>query len=239
MYSVVLLMAVTAGGESPDFGRCRRCRTSCCPVVSSGCGCVVLECAPPNGGGDITPEDKKIFETTLAEIKEFGDGFEPFLKEVNDIYTGTDLEAKKKWLDDNSPDVTKEEAAKFDKYLKGLKEKKKQEEEKKFWDAMSNPGRHYYLAYLGLDAEVKAAATLVVTLPADAKLTIDKQATTPSSNRRVFVSPPLEPNAVYQYTLDATYTLNGETVVVTKKVNVRAGKMTAVTLTPTIAVASR
>ena len=85
-----------------------------------------------------------------------------------------------------------------------------------------------------------APATLVVTLPADAKLLIDDAATTSSSSRRVFVSPALQSGREYTYSLKAEFTKNGKSVVVSKDINVTAGAEIAVTMEETLAgVASR
>ena len=52
---------------------------------------------------------------------------------------------------------------------------------------------------------VSAAATIVINLPADAKLLIDGNATTSTTDRRVFVSPTLEAGQEYYYTVKAEY----------------------------------
>jgi uncharacterized protein (TIGR03000 family) len=75
-----------------------------------------------------------------------------------------------------------------------------------------------------------APATLVVNVPADAKLLVDDAATVSTSTRRVFVSPALPAGREYTYTLKAEFTKNGKAVVVTKDVNVTAGAEISVTL---------
>jgi uncharacterized protein (TIGR03000 family) len=71
--------------------------------------------------------------------------------------------------------------------------------------------------------EIAAPATLVVNVPADAVLTIDGSATRSTSSRRVFESPTLEPGREFHYTLKATYTRDGQPVVLSKTVTVKAG----------------
>jgi uncharacterized protein (TIGR03000 family) len=78
-----------------------------------------------------------------------------------------------------------------------------------------------------------APATLIVSLPADAKLIIDDTTTTSTSTERVFVSPTLTPGTDYNYTLKAEVVRNGKTVKVEEKVVVRAGQETRVTLLAT------
>jgi len=72
-------------------------------------------------------------------------------------------------------------------------------------------------------------ARLVVTLPADAKLLIDDEATRSVGSQRQFVSPPLPTDGAYEYTLKAEFVKDGKTVAFTKKVNVVRGTETVVT----------
>jgi uncharacterized protein (TIGR03000 family) len=67
-------------------------------------------------------------------------------------------------------------------------------------------------------------AKVVVTLPADAKLTFDGHQNTTSSDRREFVSPTLTPDMDYHYTVKAEVIRDGKPVVKTESVTVRAGK---------------
>jgi uncharacterized protein (TIGR03000 family) len=82
-------------------------------------------------------------------------------------------------------------------------------------------------------------AVIVVSLPADAKLTVDGEATASTSGRRVFVSPALPTGQSYHYTLQAEVVVDGKSVTVSKTVAVRAGEQSEVTLTPVTAVAAR
>jgi uncharacterized protein (TIGR03000 family) len=84
----------------------------------------------------------------------------------------------------------------------------------------------------------KTSARLVVTLPAEAKLTIDGEATTSTSTTRVFVTPALEAGKTYKYTLTATVVVGDKNEVITKEVNVVAGQETRATLSLPEAVAS-
>src|SRR6516162_5213287 len=79
-------------------------------------------------------------------------------------------------------------------------------------------------------ATARDAATLRVTLPADAKLTIEGQATRSTSAQRLFVTPPLEAGKRYSYTLSATFVRTGKTITVEQEVLVRAGRETVVSL---------
>jgi uncharacterized protein (TIGR03000 family) len=73
------------------------------------------------------------------------------------------------------------------------------------------------------EARAIAPVTLMVRLPADAKLFIDDQPTTSTSATRIFVSPPLPGNREYFYTLSAEAVRNGQTLRQTRIVPVRAG----------------
>ncbi len=83
-------------------------------------------------------------------------------------------------------------------------------------------------------------ATLVLTVPEDAKLTINGAATMATSTQRVFESPALEPGRDYEYTVVAEVTRNGETRSATKVVIVRPGQETRETMQiPGIQIAGR
>ena len=69
---------------------------------------------------------------------------------------------------------------------------------------------------------------MVVTVPADAKLTIDGMATSATSTEHTFESPELQTGKVYSYTLEASYLQDGKTVTVSKKIKVEAGKVSSV-----------
>lgn len=71
-------------------------------------------------------------------------------------------------------------------------------------------------------------AKLHVTLPADAKLTIDGRPTASTSESRVFESPSLPPGKTFHYVLKATVVRGGKTETVTQTVAVRAGQDTRV-----------
>jgi uncharacterized protein (TIGR03000 family) len=75
-----------------------------------------------------------------------------------------------------------------------------------------------------------APATLVVHLPADAKLMIEGSPTISTQNVRTFISPSLQPGKDYQYTLRAEVMRDGKKVERTKDVNVRAGQQSEVTI---------
>ncbi len=98
---------------------------------------------------------------------------------------------------------------------------------------MSAPAHH-------ASATTSNTATLVVTLPENAKLMIDDQPTKSTSGVRTFATPELEPGKTFKYTLKAEVPVAGKTEIVTREVQVRAGEETKVTLSlPAPAVAAR
>jgi uncharacterized protein (TIGR03000 family) len=80
-------------------------------------------------------------------------------------------------------------------------------------------------------------ATILVSVPASSRLTVDGAATQATSSVRTFETPHLVSNKVYFYVFRAEFSAGGQTVSVAKKVQVKAGKETAVDFRPAIAVA--
>jgi uncharacterized protein (TIGR03000 family) len=82
-------------------------------------------------------------------------------------------------------------------------------------------------------------ATIVVSLPEDATLTIDDEATVSTSSQRVFVTPALEAGKAYEYTLKAQIVRDGKTQTATAQVKVRAGEVSSVEMTMPATVAAQ
>lgn len=76
-------------------------------------------------------------------------------------------------------------------------------------------------------------ATLTVEVPADAVLYIDDVRMKSTSERRTFVTPPLEPGQSYYYDLRAEFTRNGQTVTVNRRVIIRPGETVTTALNET------
>jgi uncharacterized protein (TIGR03000 family) len=88
------------------------------------------------------------------------------------------------------------------------------------------------VVYVPAPSPAPAAATLLVRLPADARLTIDGDATVSTGAARRFASPPLPAGRTYYYTLTAEVLRDGRRLTVTDRVAVRAGQESAVELAP-------
>jgi uncharacterized protein (TIGR03000 family) len=85
-----------------------------------------------------------------------------------------------------------------------------------------------------------APATIVVSLPANATLKVDGAATRSTSATRVFATPALPAGQDYYYTLTAEVVRDGQTVTATRRVAVRAGQESRVSIeVPVASVASR
>ena len=85
-----------------------------------------------------------------------------------------------------------------------------------------------------------APATIVVSLPADARLVVDGSATSSTSENRTLVTPALEFGSTYVYTMQASIVRDGQTVTQTQEVTVRGGEVFNINFSfPTQAVASR
>ncbi len=78
----------------------------------------------------------------------------------------------------------------------------------------------------------KQAATIVVQVPADAKVYFDGQATTQTGSERSFATPPLRRGAILYYELKAEFAPGGQVVSRTLRIAVRGGETTRVELTP-------
>jgi uncharacterized protein (TIGR03000 family) len=82
----------------------------------------------------------------------------------------------------------------------------------------------------GDEANAAARATIIVSLPADARLLVDGYLTTSTSAQRVFTSPELAPGQDYHYTLQAEIVRDGRVLTASERVTVRAGIENRVTL---------
>src|SRR5947209_2685352 len=74
------------------------------------------------------------------------------------------------------------------------------------------------------------SATIEVSLPADATLTVDGKATQATGAARTFATPELAEGQVFYYTFTATVFREGKALTTTEQVAVKAGETTAVSL---------
>jgi uncharacterized protein (TIGR03000 family) len=76
----------------------------------------------------------------------------------------------------------------------------------------------------GKEVSVNVPATIVVSLPADARLIVDGTPTTSTSDRRTLVTPVLENGMTYVYTMQAEVTREGRVQTQSQQVTVRGGE---------------
>ena len=282
MYSVVLMMAMTSGGDVADFGHrhggccggyesyssccggsygyssCCGGYSGCCGgghhhhrhhhhgysccggesygccggysvVADCGCGVVATGCT----GGVVTGGEEPVGPGHTDTVKGGGADAAALTAEekehmkvlieanadqkeaIESYFKGASHEERKKYYDENKPADKKD----------GDKKDKKDGDKKDKKDG---------------DTLAPAPATIIVSLPANATLTIDDAATTSTAATRVFTSPVLPVGRDFHYVLKAQIVRDGKTLVVSKEVTVRAGQTTRATLEASLAnVASR
>ena len=269
MYSVVVLMALTTGVDTPDFGRKGGCHGgrggrhhSCCGCgggygggcggggcgggygggcgggYGGGCGGGVIigeGCVGGYGGcqgGTIMPPVNEMGGMGASGMGAGGMGGNE----------ATGLPAKR----------TADDKAKFDELMawykgdyKGEDKQAKIDETPGFYnnlDKVSNKEwRDFYTDEIKKkpkkeESRVPAPATIIVSLPADARLTVDGYQTTSTSSERIFLSPNLTPGYQYHYTLKAEFVRDNQPVTISKVVSVRAGSQSRIQINDTVAV---
>jgi uncharacterized protein (TIGR03000 family) len=208
MYSVVLMMAMTGGGDAPaglfSHHSCHGC---------TGAPVAACDCAPPVytscsgcegghhklfGGGLFHKHHHSCSGCTGAPVYVGCTGVSPYAGCVGSppVIVPLPVEKPKETIPAPKP-----------------------KEEKK-------------------SGEISAPATLIVNVPTNAVLTIDGNVTSSTSTRRVFESPVLQAGREFRYTLQATFTVEGRQVVLSKSVIVTAGAEATVDFN-NVAVASR
>ena len=191
MYSAVLMLALTAGSETADFGRrnCCGCTGGTAVVVSHGCsGAVVGGCTGSashgcHGGG------------LFARLRE-RHGCHGCTGSCGGVVVSTGCSGGVV-----APVETKKAMPKGETVAPPVDKKK---------------------------AQSVAPATILVSLPAGARLTIDGTATTSTAAQRTLVTPGLEVGMTYVYTMRAEFVRDGATVTQTQQVNVRGGETSVV-----------
>jgi uncharacterized protein (TIGR03000 family) len=74
-------------------------------------------------------------------------------------------------------------------------------------------------------------ASIVVLVPADAKVWFDDTLTRSTGESRTYDTPPLTPDRVYHYTVRAQWTEKGQPVELTKQIDFQGGRQTVVDFT--------
>jgi uncharacterized protein (TIGR03000 family) len=296
MYSVVLMMAMTSGGDVADFGHrhggccggesysscsgsygysscsggysgccggghqhhrhhhgyscCGGASYGCCGgySVPADCGCGAVVSTGCTGGVVTGGGGEPVGPGHVDNGKAAGDKVVPMTEEDKKEFARftegkSDADAKKFAEDSGWNTMTSAERKKFyDETYKQIDEdakKDKKDGDKKDGDKKEDKKSDKKDKKEG-DTLAPAPATIIVSLPANATLTIDDAATTSTASTRVFTSPVLPAGRDFHYVLKAQIVRDGKTVVVSKEVTVRAGETTRATLEAGLAnIASR
>jgi len=86
----------------------------------------------------------------------------------------------------------------------------------------------------GVTLNSQAPAYITVNVPADAKITINGAPTTSTSTVRVFATPELTSGTVHYYTFNAEVVRDGKIYTATERVAVEAGANTNISLSPNV-----
>ena len=206
----------------------RRCRSSSsCPTTSVCEGATMGGTVVEGGGGVVVKEGtvKKSTDTgtktvtggVSAEEMRWWDSMvkkEYVTKDQFDELWKNSTPAERKKFYDNILKVEKEAAEKAE---KELKDKEKLEKPKSKNDKKED-----------LQSAAPAPATMVVTLPADARLSVQGEAISSASTSRVLVSPNLERGKAFVYTIQAEIVRDGWWMTQSQQVTVRGGETTYV-----------
>jgi spermidine synthase len=106
------------------------------------------------GAARLSEDEKEAFELAVEEIKTFGEDetAAELAQEAEDIYKAGSTQDKKKWLGTYAyAEITKDEQAEFEDYLKTLDDDEERKAQRDAWDGTSLAGRRYYLRYVSGD----------------------------------------------------------------------------------------
>jgi uncharacterized protein (TIGR03000 family) len=212
MYSAVLMLALTAGSETADFGRhgCTTGYTGCsCPVVAKSHGCSsghVGLFARGHGCHGAAPVCSTYSAPVVATCSYgsscHGGGLFARMREKHSChgYTAAPVCCTPVMPTCGTPVIIEKKAM-----PKG--------------EPLPPPVKK---------AQAAAPATILVSLPAGARLTVDGAATQSTAAQRTLITPALEVTGEYAYTLRAEFVSEGRTMVQTQQVNVRGGQTSTV-----------
>jgi uncharacterized protein (TIGR03000 family) len=198
MYSAVLMLALTAGSETADFGRnrCHGSAAGCSAPVAVAYSCSAVACS---GGGH---ERHRLFGNRSHGCSA---SYGCSTTVVASCSSGCHERHR---LFGNRSHVVPQSFVPEKKMMPGEPLPKPKEEKKKV--SLSSP------------------ATIVVSLPADARLTVDGASTNSASARRTLITPELAVGVTYVYTMRAEIVRDGRTVAMDQQVTVRGGETSTI-----------
>ena len=214
MYSAVLMLALTAGSESADFGRnrCHGGTTGCTTVVATSYSCASsCHARTPLFGnrGHGCTASHGCTTTYAAPACSASHG----CTASHGCHGG--LFSRNRGGCSSSYGCTTSYSCTGGVII----EKKAMPMEKKGEDLKVKPKGQ---------AQISAPATIVVSLPADARLTVDGASTNSVSARRTLITPELAVGATYVYTMRAEVVRDGRTVAMDQQVTVRGGETSTI-----------
>jgi uncharacterized protein (TIGR03000 family) len=213
MYSAVLMLALTAGTETADFGRrgCNSCYSGCYTSCSVSYGCSSYGCSSYSYGCCGSRRGHRGHGCNSYCSGYYGCsgyGCSGYIGGCSGSYGCTGYYGCSGGMIVNPGPVAPK--------------------------AMPKPGEK--IEAPKKEAAVNAPATIIVNLPAAARLTVDGAATTSTSSVRTLVTPVLATGETYIYTMQAQF--SGQTQ--TQQVTVRSGETSNVQFNfSTTGVASR
>lgn len=196
----------------------RRCRSSC--PSTHVCEAVEGTTSATETGGVTTKSTTKSTTTTTASgpTAEEMRWWESMVKkeyvtkdQFDDLWKNSTSAERKKFYD-NILKVEKDAAEKAEKELKQKEKLENPKSKKEDLEAKAPP----------------APASMVVTLPADARLSVQGQALSTVSTSRLLISPALERGKTFVYTIQAEIVRDGWSLTQTQQVIVRGGETTYV-----------
>jgi uncharacterized protein (TIGR03000 family) len=208
MYSAVLMLALTAGSETADFGRNRcSCTTSCTTTV-------VTSCSKAASCSSSCHARTKLFGNRCHGCTTSCTTTVVVAAPVCSTSCSSSCHARKKLFGHRcSSSCTVVYGCSTTVVVPATKTMPKSE-------TVPAPKKGA--------VSLSVPATIVVSLPAGANLIVDGTPTTSTAERRTFVTPELEVGVTYVYSMRAELVRDGRTVVESQDVTVRGGETSTV-----------
>jgi uncharacterized protein (TIGR03000 family) len=213
MYSAVLMLALTAGSETADFGRhgCTGYSSCSCPVVArSSC--------PPSCHGGLLARHHGCTTACSHPVVATSHGCTGSYGCTSNCHGGLFARLRERHNCHGCTAVTTCCAPVAPACSGPVMEKKMMPKGEGLPPPVDKKSK----------VQAAAPATILVSLPAGARLTVDGAATTSTAAQRTLITPALEVGAEYAYSLRAEFVSEGRTLVQTQQVNVRGGATSTV-----------
>jgi uncharacterized protein (TIGR03000 family) len=168
-----------------------------------------------------TADKKAAVESHFKQLSH--DEREAYYKEHKTGGSDALTEDEQKWLEELKGQTDKpEKKTKVEEYFKGMSHKERQQYYKQHKTGGGGASK----------GGSSTRGTVVVRMPSDAKLYLDGQLAPLTSEIRVFDTPPLTKAKDYYYTITSVTDRDGEPITASRRVMVRAGKVSHVDFSP-------